>query len=165
MSLLTWIWDLDGTLLLSSADPTTWETPQLEVGVWPDHKLRSHVVQLDHALGEEPVYVTGRPELARELTLEHIHRHHLPDGLLFMRPDGLKFSWPAYVQWKAGILRAYRDHGDAPVVYVGDLDHDAEAADHAGVTYLDVELARGAVDVHQLVRLAHDRADALGVLA
>jgi phosphoglycolate phosphatase-like HAD superfamily hydrolase len=69
----------------------------------------------------EIVWLTGRPEWLREVTLDWFEQHGLPTGELHMRPDG--DYRPARV-YKLAVLRRLADRGIAAVI-----DDDPEVID------------------------------------
>lgn len=71
----------------------------------------------------EVVWLTGRPEWLRELTVDWFARHALPAGELYMRPDG--DYRPARV-YKLDVLRRLAPRGVAALV-----DDDPDVVDTA----------------------------------
>ena len=77
----------------------------------------------DLARDHEVVWLTGRPEWLREVTVEWFTRNGLPTGELFMRPDG--DYRPARV-YKLAVLRRLQPRGVAAVI-----DDDPDVVDTA----------------------------------
>jgi hypothetical protein len=77
----------------------------------------------DLATRHEIVWLSGRPEWLREVTLDWLVRHELPIGELHLRPDG--DYRPARV-FKLGVLRTLAPRGVAALV-----DDDVEVVDAA----------------------------------
>jgi hypothetical protein len=79
----------------------------------------------DHEL----VYLTGRPERAREDTETWLRRHGLPRGRLIMRRE--RDRRPARVT-KPGLLRSYAENGRTIAVVVDDDPQVCDALERAG---------------------------------
>ena len=71
----------------------------------------------------EVVWLTGRPEWLREVTVDWFARHALPSGELYMRPDG--DYRPARI-YKLDVLRSLQARGVAALV-----DDDPDVVDTA----------------------------------
>lgn len=67
----------------------------------------------DLAREHEIVWLTGRPEWLRGLTLDWFAEHGLPDGELYMRPHGDYRPAPRY---KLSVLRELAPRGIAAVI-------------------------------------------------
>jgi hypothetical protein len=78
------VFDVDGTLALHVArDPYQWREADADR---PNHPVIAALRAL-HKVGYAVVYISGRPEEARQLTLTWIDREIGVAGPLFMRPD------------------------------------------------------------------------------
>lgn len=81
----------------------------------------------------EIVWLTGRPDWLRVTTAQWLHRHDLPTGELFMRPEGDHRPAPTY---KAGVLRRL-----IPRAIAAFIDDDSEVVDAATELGLPAVLA------------------------
>lgn len=149
-----WVFDLDGTLLLTERDPRHWSAQELSTHDFtPRERACQRVRELHEIHDVHIVYCTGRVEHARATTRLHLAGSGLPPGPLFMLPASIPFNWPVYVGWKASIIQGF----DAPA-YVGNNDHDAEAADLAGAHFVHIDDFVTA-NLSELFDRVHDHAD------
>ena len=87
------------------------------------------LVRLLSELGQEsenPLYqygVSGRSDVARDLTLEWFARHDVPLDDVFLRPAG---DHTPNGRYKVGVIRQLRDSGVDVVLFVEDWKETAE---------------------------------------
>jgi phosphoglycolate phosphatase-like HAD superfamily hydrolase len=136
-------WDLDGTLLvypdkLETAHPTD-RFPHAE----PCETLCS---VLRGAENHRHIIVTGRSDDYEQLTLQQLTDAELDDHARELYMQEAWTGTEAYIDWittTIGALSATEDGEDVPAdLYVGDLEANREAAERAGVRYIDADELR-----------------------
>lgn len=133
-------YDLDGTFFHpppeeDASDPSFWSDPMaLTEGVEPIRPACELVAAL-HRAGHTPRvgYLTGRPDVVREVTEQQMADAGLPGGPLGMAPRWN--GWGGYLRAK---VRGLEKMGAQ--LYVGDLEHDREAAEAVGVRFLHADV-------------------------
>ena len=98
-------------------------------------------------------YLTGRPEVTRDLTRDWLARHDLPDGDLVMRPDTDRR--PARM-FKRDRLRRWMQAGDHLAVVVDDDPLVVEMIDSLGLTVVHATW-QGSEDGQQVLWDAQER--------
>lgn len=128
-------WDLDGTLIHSDRDLGDYTDPELVLEAGRPDWLLASILNVSRSLGTEVHVVTGRTPVLADATqaqLDHAGIH--VDGIHHQPHWG---GYEAMAVWKAGQLR---DLGAE--VYVGDHEADRNAADLAGIEFVNAEALR-----------------------
>lgn len=119
--------DLDGTLFHTVGDEWIYNNPEaMAVACRP---LPGARVAVQRAAQRGVVFITGRSEVCRNVTIQQISEYlGVTDPVLYMQDAWL--GRDAMVTFKANALTLVK-----PVCYVGDLEADLQAASVAGIPF------------------------------